>query len=229
MNGLKPILKPGDDLIMKKKIFPRTQQDLEKLTPAWKRGKVEELFDARIFTLQRVPSRSPETGKEFEFFRLAARDWVNVIALTPDNEVIFVVQQRHGIDRATMEIPAGIAEPGEAPATGARRELEEETGYIPGAMIHLGTAYPNPAFMNNLCYSFLATDCMASGRIARDAAEELKVVLIHSSEIDSLLVSGMLGNSMGLVAFQWYELYRRGKNWRGDRIMGTGPLNPMSC
>jgi ADP-ribose pyrophosphatase len=225
MDGSRHILKPGDDS-MKKKIFPKTQQDLENLAPPWKRGEARDICDARIFTLQSIPSNSPETGKAFEFFRLRARDWVNVIALTPDNDMIFVIQQRHGIDRATLEIPAGIVEPGEAHVAAARRELEEETGFIPGAMMHLGTAYSNPAFMDNLCYSFLASDCTPTGITRRDSAEEIKVVTVHSSEIDFLLASGMLGNSMGLVAFLWYDLYRRGKNWRGDRNMGTGPFVP---
>ncbi|MDQ7821317.1 MAG: NUDIX hydrolase [Candidatus Eremiobacteraeota bacterium] len=196
-----------------------TWKDIEKLVPPWRRGEPEKIGDARIFSLERVPSWSPHTGQPHDFFRLKAPHWVNVIALTPDGGIILVVQQRHGIAMATLEIPAGLVDPGEDPEKAALRELEEETGYIPREVIHLGTCYPNPAFLTNLCYTFLAKDCTHTGRLSRDTTEELEVLVVPAEEINSLLTSGMLGNAMGIVGLFWYDLYLRGIPWCGDRNM----------
>jgi 8-oxo-dGTP pyrophosphatase MutT (NUDIX family) len=202
-----------------KKLIPENREDLEAYAPPWKRSEPEFLCDARIFTVEKVPSESPETGRKFDFFRLVAQDWVNVIALTPDNKAILVVQQRHGIDLPTLEIPAGLVEPEEEPSKAVLRELEEETGYVPDELIHIGTCWPNPAFLTNTCYSYLATNCRPSGRVQQDASEEVKVILVPEPELHNLLLRGLLGNSMGIVALYWYDLHRRGLSWRGDRNM----------
>ncbi|MHC9538354.1 MAG: NUDIX hydrolase [Vulcanimicrobiota bacterium] len=200
-------------------LIPEDRKELEAFAPPWKRLEPEFLCDAKIFTLQKIPSLSPETGKEFDFFRLEAQDWVNVVALTPDNNAILVVQQRHGIDKATLEIPAGLVDPGEEPSRAALRELEEETGYVPEELIHIGTCYPNPAFLTNTCYSYLARNCTPRGTVQQDASEEVKMLLVPEPELHHLLLKGLLGNSMGIVALYWYDLYRRGMPWQGDRNM----------
>lgn len=208
---------------MKQETQPKSSQDLEKLSPRWQRGDPEDICDARIFTLQKLPSWSPGTGKRHDFFRLQAREWINVVALTPEQDMIYVVQQRHGIDAATLEIPAGLVDEGEKPVDAALRELEEETGYIPDEIIHLGTAYANPAFLTNMSYSYLARNCRPTGKVRRDPTEEIQVVLIPASEMHSLMVSGLLGNAMGLVALFWYDLYLQGITWNGNENMVTGP------
>ena len=55
------------------------------------------------------------------------------------------------------ELPAGLIEPGEAPAVGAARELEEELGFsvLPAALEPLGPfAFPAPGFVGELHFYF---------------------------------------------------------------------------
>jgi len=55
--------------------------------------------------------------------------WVNVVAVTPTDEFVFVRQFRPAIGAVHYELPAGVVEVGEAIETAARRELLEETGF----------------------------------------------------------------------------------------------------
>lgn len=63
---------------------------------------------------------------------------VIVVAIDAD-EVIFVEQYRPTIREHCLELPAGIVEEGEDYVDAARRELEEETGFIPGSADRIQT------------------------------------------------------------------------------------------
>lgn len=50
--------------------------------------------------------------------------------MTPENEVLLVKQFRKPAEKPLLEIPAGKLEKNEEREEAAKRELEEETGYI---------------------------------------------------------------------------------------------------
>ena len=130
----------------------------------------------RVFHLRTDHARSPRTGESHDFFILESTDWVNVIPLTPDNEVVLIRQYRHGIRDNTLEIPGGLIEPEDTPEQAARRELAEETGYEAGGMTYLGYVHPNPAILNNRCHTFLARDVVRNGDQDQDDKEDIEVL-----------------------------------------------------
>jgi 8-oxo-dGTP pyrophosphatase MutT (NUDIX family) len=201
-------------------------RDIDDMAPRWERGAPRVLCDADLFAVQCVPSVSRRTGKRFDFIRLKARNWVNVVALTPEGDFILVVQQRHGIDRATLEIPAGLIDGSEKPEDAALRELQEETGFIPESIFHIGTSWPNPAFLDNLCFTYLALGCRPAGTTNHDAAEEIEVVILPKERMSALITRGLLGNAMGLTGLMWYRLYQEGHMWNGDPNMGAESFIP---
>ena len=160
----------------------------------------------RVFGLRTDRARSPRTGEAHDFFVVESSDWVNVIPLTPDNKVVLIEQYRHGVRDITLEIPGGLIEDHDTPATAAGRELHEETGYREKELIPLGWVHPNPALQNNRCYTFVAKDVILEGSQTLDEKEDIEVVLYPLKEIPGLIRDGAITNSLILAAF--YRFYR---------------------
>jgi ADP-ribose pyrophosphatase len=159
----------------------------------------------RIFDLRVDRACSPRTDKVYDFYILETTPWVNVIPLTPRNEVILIRQYRHGIQKVTLEIPGGIVEPNDSPEAAARRELLEETGYEASEMVPLGFVHPNPAFLNNRCYTFLAKDVREAGKQAQDEKEDIEVVVRPLDHIPRIIQKGEITHALVLAAF--YRFY----------------------
>ncbi|OLN71459.1 hypothetical protein APW92_03800, partial [Staphylococcus aureus] len=71
---------------------------------------------------------------------------VAVCALTPKKEVVLVKQYRKPVEKPLLEIPAGKLEDDENRVEAAKRELEEETGYIAKELTHVVDMYGSPGF-----------------------------------------------------------------------------------
>ena len=158
----------------------------------------------KIFDLMTRTAVSPRTGREHDFYLLKAGNWVNIIPITPDQKVILVRQYRHGTDKVTLEIPGGLVESEQTPEEAARCELREETGYSAPDMRLLGRVRPNPAFLNNWCYSYLAEGAVKTAEKDLDDAEDLEVVTADLAHIPDLIVSGEINHSLVLSAFFLY-------------------------
>jgi 8-oxo-dGTP pyrophosphatase MutT (NUDIX family) len=165
----------------------------------------------RIFNLRTDQARSPRTGKKHNFFILESSPWVNIIPITPQNEVVLIRQYRHGIRELTLEIPGGLVEGHDTPEMAARRELHEETGYREAEMLPLGCVHPNPAIQNNACYTFLANNVFLAGNQSLDEKEDIEVLLRPLSEIPRLIRQGSITHALVLAAFyRFYIEYLQG-------------------
>src|ERR1700744_6384726 len=63
---------------------------------------------------------------------------VAIIPIDNQGRIVLVEQWRRAIDRITLELPAGMLDPGESPPTCAQRELQEETGLKAGSLKAFG-------------------------------------------------------------------------------------------
>ncbi len=167
----------------------------------WKRIRSETVADARVFTVRKDFCQRDSDGTESTFFVVENPDWVNVIALTKDGNVILIEQFRHGAEEVILEIPGGMVDEGENHTVTAARELLEETGYAPSEVIGLGMAHPNPAIQNNAVYFYLALDCEFRQEPHFDTTEHVVTRLVPLEEIKNLIESEQITHSLVLDSF----------------------------
>jgi len=174
----------------------------------WKRIRSQPAQSFRVFSIRTDTTVSPRTGIEHDFYVIETRDWINVIPLTIDHQVVMIRQYRHGSRQVTLEIPGGLVDPGDMPKRAAVRELLEETGYQARRWLKIGMVNPNPALFNNRCYTFLAQDIKKIAEPTPDQTEDIEVVLIPLANIPKLILKGKIDHAMVITAFCHYFLRR---------------------
>jgi ADP-ribose pyrophosphatase len=117
--------------------------------------KSEEIFSGKVISLHLQDVELPN-GKQSKREIIKHPGAVAILAVTEDNKIVMVEQYRKALERTIVEIPAGKLEKGEEPALCARRELEEETGYVCESLELLTSFYTSPGFADEIVHVFLA-------------------------------------------------------------------------
>ena len=166
--------------------------------------------DFRIFKIRSEVKVSPRTGQEHDFFILDSVNWVNVVAVTPDQRLVMVEQYRHGSNTVELEIPGGMMDAHETDpvATGAR-ELREETGYEGEHPRLIGEIFPNPAIMSNTCFTVMVENCRCLHPVKFDHGEDLATRLVPIADLPQLVAGGKIKHSLVVVALYYFELWQR--------------------
>lgn len=170
----------------------------------WPTIETKNILKGHIFRYLQVVRQSPTTLEVGEFDIIQCSNWVNVVAITPEQKIVLIKQYRHGTDSYTTEIPGGAISFSEDPLLGAKRELQEETGYTSNNWRSLGRVDVNPAFMTNTCETYLALDAVKTADQNLDPFEEIEVFLEDEKNITQLIKSGKITHSLVITAICLY-------------------------
>ncbi|CAN5592641.1 NUDIX hydrolase [soil metagenome] len=154
-----------------------------------------------MFKTAFVDGVHPQTGATKRFSLIEAVDWVNVIAMTPDQRVVLIRQFRVGSEAVCLEIPGGMVDPGEAPAQAAARELAEETGYTAPDWQQIGDLSPNPAVQTNRLYTFLATNAVQTGAARLEGSEVIETETATLADCHAAIRDGRIDHALVVTAF----------------------------
>ncbi|MEW5739220.1 MAG: NUDIX hydrolase [Myxococcota bacterium] len=175
--------------------------------PRWTLLGERSTRDFHIFKTRTLDVADPRDGKPYVRTVIEAPDWCNVIPVTRAGDVVLVRQFRFGTWSNHLEIPGGMLDPGEDPATAAARELEEETGFRPARLEALGTSHPNPAVFGNRLHTFLALDCEQAHSGRQDGSEDIRVEIVPRAELRRLVREGQITHALVLAALL-FETWR---------------------
>lgn len=178
--------------------------------PPWRVVDEEHLQHCKIFDVHRATMASPRDGRSHAFYRIASPDWVNVVALTRDEELVLVRQFRHGSRVVTLEIPGGLVDPGETPEEAGRRELLEETGFRAGRLEPLGSINPNPALFGNRVHMQVALDCEQVDEIRNESTEHTTVERVPVARLREVVRANGIDHALAVTALYAYEIWRDG-------------------
>jgi 8-oxo-dGTP pyrophosphatase MutT (NUDIX family) len=183
---------------------------MSKIKP-WREIESHPIADCRIFTVEASRVESPFDGTEHEYYRIRSVDWVQVVPVTADEEIVMVRQYRHGSQAVSLEVPAGLIDPGEAPVAAARRECREETGYRIERLYPLGVLRPNPALFSNRLHAYCAFDAVLVGEIQQTQTEFTEVEHTPIERLPELLTSGRIDHALDTaVLWRFWHEYRAG-------------------
>lgn len=127
---------------------------------------------------------------------------VAVCAINPDNQVILVRQYRKPAEKTLLEIPAGKLEINEERESAAKRELEEETGYIAENLELITEMYGSPGFSNEKISIYLAKD-LKIGEMNLDDDEFIEIETYNIEEITVMLQNKEIEDAKTIIALQY--------------------------
>ncbi len=149
----------------------------------------EYIYKGKIINLRRDEVELPNGRHSFREV-IEHPGGVCVLALTDDDEIVFVRQFRYPYKQVLLEIPAGKRDHGgEDPLECGKRELREETGATAREYIDLGELYPSPGYVGEIIYMYLAKG-LTFGETSPDEDEFLNVEKIPFSKALSMVIDG---------------------------------------
>ena len=169
------------------------------------------IYDGRAVRLRVDTVRMPG-GRETTREIVEHSDCVAIIAIDDEDNVLLVEQYRKPVEKRLLEIPAGGIEPGEEAEDCVRRELREETGFLPQKVERLGGFYSSPGYCTEYLHLYLATELISSPLQAEDS-ESIKLVRVQLSEVPALITSGSICDAKSIAALLAFFEYRKSANF----------------
>ncbi len=138
--------------------------------------KKETLFRVNDIVLNRE-SVTLDNGFETDTVLIHHPGAAAIVPFLDDNTIVLIRQYRHAVAKYLWEIPAGTMSSREDPASCARRELTEETGYEARDWQRVGVVIPAPGMSDEHIYIYKAAGLVRSEQcLERDEIIEVHTV-----------------------------------------------------
>ena len=173
----------------------------------------EELLRGHFLHAFRDRVRLPD-GREATREYIKHPGAVAIVAQTPDGPYVMERQWRYPLAQAFMEFPAGKLDAGEDPLACARRELQEETGYLAREWAYAGSMHPVIAYSTEVIHLFFARGLVAGER-QLDEGEFLDVFAASLEELLAWSRSGRITDAKTLSGLLWLQNVAAG-HWALD-------------
>lgn len=137
-------------------------------------------------------------------------DCIAVVAIDNEDNILLVKQFRKPVEKELLEIPAGGIDDGEDPEAAVRREMCEETGYLPRKLESLGGFYSAPGYCTEYLHLYLASD-LTPRRLTAEDTESIELVRVPVSQIISLINSGGICDAKSIAGLLRFLEYRKAR------------------
>lgn len=188
----------------------------------WEEVKVDHVVQDAWIDFRRCDYKLPNGEVIGPVYNYSKHSFSIVVATDTNGYFICVRQYRHGINEITTEFPAGgieykekstvpyitrdnIIATEEDAFAAAKRELQEETGYVSDNWKHLMTVPANATLSNSRVHIYSATDCQKVSGQELDETEFLYVKLLGEDELLKRIKGGDFKQSLHILAYYLYK------------------------
>jgi len=184
------------------------QQDESLPQASWTRvddGRHDRTMEENwLFALRKERFQSRRSGVSHDFYVIRLTDAVHVVAITPEDEVLFVRQFRAASARDSLEIPGGLVDPGEDPMEAGPRELLEETGYAGDPPELVGVLWSNPALVTSRTTTIVVRNARRVAEPKLDSTEELTLERVPARDVLGLIQDGRVDHALVVAGLLWW-------------------------
>ncbi|MCX5796750.1 MAG: NUDIX hydrolase [Elusimicrobia bacterium] len=166
---------------------------------------VKTVFESRWM---RLLAKTYEDLSSEPFYVVEASDYVSVLAMTPQREIVLVRQFRPAVGKATLELPSGHVDAEESPEGAAGRELGEETGYKAPRLELLGVLEPDTGRLANRMHCYFAENVVRDEGLMTEE-ESLEVILCSERELIQKIESNQFSHALHLAVLALAKLKGR--------------------
>ena len=192
---------------IKPRKHPKTKAPKPQLVETAELLSSEVVFECPLFKVRHDKLIEPG-GKKSE--RDVIRHNGSVVILALDNSknkkdpwIVIERQYRHAANQFLWELPAGKLDGGEEPVAGAKRELEEETGYTAKKWRPLVEYYASPGFLGESMKVFVA-EGLIPGYAHPEDDEDIELRLVRLSEVLAMIEKGAILDGKTLTSVLLY-------------------------
>lgn len=162
----------------------------------------EVKFEGRVIRVERENVRLPN-GRTTTIESVRHRGSVVILAQPTAATVIVIRQYRPVISKWIWELPAGSLDPGESADIAVIRECEEETGFTPGRVTHLGSWYPTPGFCDEIMHFYRCEALVTpAGPVHQDDDEQIEPAEVTLDQLAEMIADGRVVDMKTVVGLQ---------------------------
>ena len=170
----------------------------------WKLINKRNVFESKWMNIEDRSYELPDGKVVKGYYHLDRPNYVLILAINNENQIVVEKQYRRGVDEFVYELPAGWMNTDESPVEAAKRELSEETGYVGNGEKFI-EIFPQPGFSSMKAFVVILSINDNKVNENRDSDEILSYELIGIEKIKAMLKNGEIKDMGFLSALTIYE------------------------
>lgn len=173
-------------------------------------------YEGSFFSIQKDNVRLPDGAVAFREF-MHHPGAATIIPLFDDGTVLVERQFRYPMNRIFIELPAGKIDQGEDPFETAKRELEEETGYVADEWYFVTTIHNAIGYSDEHIDLYLAKG-LRQGKVRLDEEEFIQSFRISAIELIDWVKKGQVTDVKTIIGTFWLEKIVSGQ-WNVEKMV----------